>query len=136
MKKKLSLFLVSVFALSSFAIAACTDKKEEQPRSLNQVEQSIVGRWEDIHTRTGVYYIFYSDGYVEKYGITKEGSGVGAGEISRIFKKSFNQSGGDCWDGQRTYYTIKADRDYWLYANEPDKLYYSPYTDECFLSRV
>ena len=112
MKKKLSLFFVSVFALSSFALAACTDKKEE--RELDSVEQYIVGTWKRDYSVNDNYFsetlIFNSDG-------TYSYNNYDMGQ----FKHSGNANSGEL--GPYEVISLKADKLAW-FNSEPDKLFF------------
>ena len=107
MKKKLSLFLAMIFALSAFTLAACTDKKDEQ-RELDSVEKSIVGTW------TGDYgsFVFNSDG---TYSYIKS-----SGENKGTFKH--DGSGGSSEFGRFEVISLKVDK-LALLENYPDRLY-------------
>lgn len=72
--KSLSVVLMFLLVLSAFALSACTDK----PRTLNDIEKSLVGRWHSVDLRNGgSHYIFHDDGTFELYSPVLVPSGDG-----------------------------------------------------------
>lgn len=109
MKKKvlkvLSLVLVLSLLLSVFALTACTDK----PRTLNDVEKSIVGKWQDP-VYTDFIQTFNNDG-------TWTNTNNHHGEFMQEREVT---------DEHGHYYVISRGKNYGSYAwfeNDPDKLY-------------
>ena len=112
MKKKvlkaLSLVLVLSLLLSVFALTACTDKQ----RTLNDVEKSIVGKWQAVESSTVEdVFITYND----------DGTWTNTNGHSSEFKLEREVT-----DEHGHYYIISHGKNYnslaW-FENDPDKLY-------------
>ena len=109
MKKKVFKALPLVVALSLllsvFALTACTDK----PRTLNEVEQRIVGKWQAIEV-SSVFYTFNDDG-------TWTNTNNHHSEIKQEREVT---------DEHGHYYVISMGKNYLGFAwfeNDPDNLY-------------
>lgn len=104
--KLISFVLMLSLLLSVFSLSACTD---DEPRTLDSVEQSIVGIWKRA-TSDRIFY-FNSDGTWEA-----------PGYVDKRFQ--FRHTGDGIDDERGHYEIIDCEFDQWaLFDLEPDKLY-------------
>lgn len=124
MKKKIAIILAVIFSLGAFALTACSDNENNKPRELNDVEKSIVGKWESPNSN-GVAITFNSDGSCEvrdSFGksSSRQFSYSGGGGVFGTEDKDYGQYEKIIIDDGDGGYN----GDLWaLFDNEPNRLY-------------